>query len=87
MFYFHSNLIILLEMREAFNIFDKYYLKMNLTFQFKNLKIIKKYRDKSGSINARELKAVLKALDISATDREIRAVLKEMDTDGNNINI
>jgi len=41
-------------------------------------------RDKSGFIDVRELKAVLKSLEIRATDNEIRNVFKELDADGKN---
>lgn len=40
------------------------------------------YRDKSGSISAKEMKSVFKALGMKATDAEIRGVVRDMDIDG-----
>ena len=39
-------------------------------------------RDNSGSISAREMKSVIKALGIEASDSEIHQLMKQMDVDG-----
>ena len=39
-------------------------------------------RDRSGTISAKELKALCKELGIKVNDREVHAILKQMDVDG-----
>jgi Ca2+-binding EF-hand superfamily protein len=41
-----------------------------------------KLRDKSGTISAKEMKSVFKAMGITANDNEIKLVVKQMDVDG-----
>ena len=69
-----------LELREAFNEFDK--VNTGFSIEMRSRKIFKSWKDGSGSISTKELLGVMRSMGQNPTEDEVLELVMEVDLNG-----